>query len=481
MQKKKKTKMNRGAGGKKTLSLSDKSLRYICLAFLLLLLFFYIRGFLYYRNHFHRNTYINGVSMKGKTVDEAERYFNEDFASHDIKLVEKERTETIRAREVVEEISTNGQVQKIFNRLHAWNWFTDLFGKEKYTVTLQADYDEARLRTIVNGLDCFKPSNVTEPRDAHIVPGKKAYKIVPEVIGNQVDKEGLLKSLETAISQNITKIDLEKEDLYVLPRVYAKDKAIKKALKEANKYALSQVIYDFNRKTETVDYALFKDWIVFSEDLKVSVDEDKVSEYILGLAAKYNTMGRAHHFKTSSGKIIRIDDGDYGWKIDTKKEKKQLVSDIQSGKKISRKPFYSYEAMGYYSKVDDIGNSYVEVDIRSQKLWLYINGRCKMRSAVVTGDVKRHYDTEKGVYSITYKESPSTLTGVNSNGSAYSSDVKYWMPFNGNQGLHDAPWRMTFGGSEYEGNGSHGCVNCPVKTAKVLYDNVKAGFPVVIY
>lgn len=446
-----------------------------------LLLVLYLRGLVYYSSHFHRNTYINGVPMGGKTVKEAERYFNEDFDSHDIELIEKERTEFIAARSVVEKISVDDQIKDIRIKMHSWIWFTDLFGKKNYTITLQADYDEEKLISIMDSLECFKDANVTESKDACIRPGKKDYRIEPEVVGNQVDRDALLKRLETAICQNITSIDLEKEKLYIVPKVYADDEDLLKALDTANSYAKSVIVYDFNRLTERVDYNVFKDWLTFSDSFEVDVDEDMALDYILELARKYNTMGRPHHFRTSAGKNILITDGDYGWKIDTAKEKKQLAEDIKSGKKVNRKPFFSYEARGYYSKVDDIGDSYVEVSIKEQKLWLYIDGRCKMRAFVVTGDPVRHYDTEKGVYSLTYKESPSTLTGVNSNGSAYSSDVSYWMPFNRNQGLHDAPWRNSFGGSEYRGNGSHGCVNCPVNVAKVLYENIEAGFPVIIY
>ena len=69
----------------------------------------------------------------------------------------------------------------------------------------------------------------------------------------------------------------------------------------------------------------------------------------------------------------------------------------------------------------------------------------------------------------------------NAGGGSYSSHVSFWMPFNGGQGLHDATWRSSFGGSIYRGSGSHGCVNCPYSTAAVLYKYVEEGFPVIVY
>jgi lipoprotein-anchoring transpeptidase ErfK/SrfK len=55
------------------------------------------------------------------------------------------------------------------------------------------------------------------------------------------------------------------------------------------------------------------------------------------------------------------------------------------------------------------------------------------------------------------------------------------MPFNGGVGLHDASWRSVFGGSIYETNGSHGCVNMPYIVAKSIFDNIDVNTPVICY
>ena len=84
--------------------------------------------------------------------------------------------------------------------------------------------------------------------------------------------------------------------------------------------------------------------------------------------------------------------------------------------------------------------------------------------------------TPECVAYILYKQPSATLSGQ-----GYSSDVKYWMPFIGNVGFHSAPWRGSYGGSEYISNGSHGCVNLPTYAAATLYKLVSQGDPVVTY
>ena len=75
----------------------------------------------------------------------------------------------------------------------------------------------------------------------------------------------------------------------------------------------------------------------------------------------------------------------------------------------------------------------------------------------------------------------TTLKGKNADGSDYASPVTYWMPFNGGIGMHDATWRSTFGGKIYLNAGSHGCVNMPYQKAGSVYNNVSAGYPIVVH
>ena len=93
------------------------------------------------------------------------------------------------------------------------------------------------------------------------------------------------------------------------------------------------------------------------------------------------------------------------------------------------------------------------------------------------------YPTPSGIYSLTYKEKDRILRGKKKPDGTYEyeSHVDYWMPFNGGIGLHDASWRSKFGGTLYQGNGSHGCVNTPWDQAGIIFDNIEIGTPVVVY
>lgn len=442
----------------------------------LILVIIYIAGVWHYSSHFLRNTYINSQKVGGMELAEAEDSFTQDYDSHAITIVEKERKEKIDPKDIHMTIGVGDRISGLLKKQNQFLWFLHIFGKNNITVALDVTYDEDALKSIVDGLECFVEKNITAPQSAYIKAGEKKYEIEKEVEGNTVNKDKLLEKIKEDFSTCVTKIDLKKEELYELPKVYSDNKKLKAALKTANQYAKSKVTYDFQYTEVVVDYAKFKDWLRVSDDFEVYFDDTDVANYVLKLGKDFNTVGVARKFTTANGNEITITEGGYGWKIYQDEEYSTLIENLKSGKEIKREPVYSYEAQCYNGPNDDIGDSYVEVSILNQMVYLFIDGNCILSSSVVTGDPTKGYDTHTGIYGLTYKQRNATLTGQ-----GYSSPVSYWMPFNGNEGLHDASWRGSFGGSIYQGGGSHGCVNCPTSVAATLYQYVDKGFPIIVH
>ncbi|MCI6868503.1 MAG: L,D-transpeptidase, partial [Lachnospiraceae bacterium] len=80
-----------------------------------------------------------------------------------------------------------------------------------------------------------------------------------------------------------------------------------------------------------------------------------------------------------------------------------------------------------------------------------------------------------GVWAIDAKKRDAILTGE-----GYTAPVSYWMPFNGNVGIHEME-RYAFGSNIYLSNGSHGCINTPYDQAEIIYNVVSIGTPVIVY
>ena len=144
-----------------------------------------------------------------------------------------------------------------------------------------------------------------------------------------------------------------------------------------------------------------------------------------------------------------------------------------------------------YIRADYLSTTFVEVDIDSQVLRLYVNGNLYLDSLITTGRNDGSNDTPKGYYKVTSKLKNITLE-------KYDSYVNYWIGIDnyGSLGIHDASWRGTkesytyYGGIIYQNtnngagskySGSHGCINTPYDKIKKIFSKISVGTPVKVY
>ena len=236
-----------------------------------------------------------------------------------------------------------------------------------------------------------------------------------------------------------------------------------------------------NKQTEVLDGLTIASWVNGSKGLTVSVDAAKVADYVQGLRNKYDTPTGTQTWQSADGTTKSIKTN-YGWHIDQTKETEALIANIQSLQSVTREPVYSSRAA--QTAMPQWGKTFVEIDISSQHVYFYQDGNCVWDSKCVTGtatDPDRA--TPTGVFALKYKQRDRVLRGrINpqTGKPSYESPVAYWMPFNGNIGLHDASWRSSFGGNIYLKSGSHGCINLPPKNAKTLYELITPGTVIVV-
>ena len=236
-----------------------------------------------------------------------------------------------------------------------------------------------------------------------------------------------------------------------------------------------------NNQTEVLDGLTIASWVNGSQGLTVSVDAAKVADYVQGLRNKYDTPAGTQTWQSADGTAKSIKT-DYGWHIDQAKETESLIANIQSLQSVTREPVYASRAV--QTEMPQWGKTFVEIDLSSQHVYYYQDGNCVWDSKCVTGtaaDPDRA--TPTGVFALKYKQRDRVLRGrINpqTGKPSYESPVAYWMPFNGNIGLHDANWRSSFGGNIYLKSGSHGCINLPPKNAKTLYDLITPGTVIVV-
>lgn len=447
----------------------------IVIAIAIIVVMYFLGGFYFY-NHYMFNTYINGINISCKSTDNVERKIVDSFNNYELQLNEKNgMQETICGQDIDLNCSFNmDKLKEIQKKQKNYLWIVSLLKKNNYEISDLINYDKEKLNNLVDNLKCISSKDIIAPCNPSFEYDDGKYNVKSEVYGNKVNVELFNETITKAINSGKKSIDLENENCYETPKYTLESDKVIKTKEILEKYVSSKIVYDFDDNIETVDGDTIKEWLKINDDLDVEFNKENVKEYINTLCEKYNTVGKEREFKTSSGKNIIIKGGHYGWKIDSDEETNALIENIEKGQNIMKEPIYSQKAVS--RKKDDIGDTYVEVSITRQHLWFYKNGKIVTQGDVVTGNINRGNPTHLGIYPLNYKQKNATLKGF-----GYSSPVKYWMPFNGNIGIHDASWRSSFGGDIYKSNGTHGCVNAPQYLAKAIFEEIESGTPIICY
>ena len=434
-----------------------------------------------YRGRFLNHTTINGVNCSGKTVEEVNNALNEQAQNYSLTLKEREDvTETLTGKEISLTYADQGEVQRLLDDVSPYAWIIALFRGTELSTGQNMSYDEAALENSLENLRAFNPAYEQAPTDAALVQNGDSFTIQEESQGYKLDKDKVIEAIDQAIQSGVTELDLDESGCYEEPSVYSDDAELQTQLDKVNGYLNAKITYDFDDRTISVEKSDIMDMIAKQDDGTYALDDELVLEFVkTKLAYKTDTFGLSRTFTTHSGNTITLKGGDYGWCINRSETAAELIQHIESAEEKTVEPVYSYS--GKSRATNDIGGTYVEISIAAQTLWCYKDGKVVVETPIVTGNPSKGNSTPSGgVWAIDAKKSPAVLGTMETMG--YSSPVTYWMPFNGNVGLHDADgWRSKYGGEIYKTNGSHGCVNMPYSAAKTVYSTVEIGTAVVVY
>lgn len=464
-------------GSKKLESQKNKRRKIVIgiIIFICTLLTIYLGLSAYFMKHFYFGSVINGINVSGKSIEEVENKISSKIESYTLEIEERgNRSEKITANDINLKYNPNGKIKEFKDSQKPFKWCYEIFSKEKTILSKVVIYDEKLLDERINNLSCFDKDNIIEPKNANLEYTDNGYEIVKEVYGNKVNKDALYDNVVCAIINGKTKINLSWLNCYEAPKYTSESKEIAQAKEVLTKYTSSTITYTFGGRAEFLDKSTISSWLKIDDNCQVVFDEEKVRNYINTLGENYNTFGKSRDFLTSLGTTVKVNGGNYGWLINSSKEVNDLINTIKEGKAKTKEPIYTLTAKS--REYNDIGNTYVEINLTKQHLWFYKEGSLIVQGDIVSGNVNNNCSTPTGTFRLNYKQKDATLKGQ-----GYSSSVNFWMPFNGGIGIHDASWRYVFGGQIYKNNGSHGCVNAPYYLAKTIFENIEEDVPIICY
>ena len=455
-----------------------------------MLLTFYFYGMYKTSGRFLPGTYINGGDVGGMTKQEATKLISSVQSSIipskiDIKKFGGSQV-SVPLSKIGYSDNIKDSVSSFFDDQNHFLWFINYFGKQELNMNVEYSFDynalddELRRRVIDTSIKDVS-------KNAYIDKNGQNFVVVEAVQGSKVraDKEAeLLDYIKKQIADGIVNIDISKLDCYDKPDVYAS--SLKSTCDSLNKLKDIKIVYDFDYKKHVIKGSTVADWIIVGEDSigAYDVDSDKAMAYVEKLAEIYDSYEKDRTFKSTSRGTILVKQGDgcYGWWIDQQQTCNALIEAVKKMKSANLKPiYYVSTATGYKyvgnpktrTEKTDIGNTYMEIDLKKQHFWYYEGGKKKFESDIVSGRSGNETSTPAGVYCLWDKQ------GSYSDG---QWSVSYWSNIGTNGvGIGYSASQKKFGGSEYATSGTDGIILMPESAAKYVYTKIAKGTPCVIY
>lgn len=464
-----------------------KTLR-ICLLTLLSLTLVILGGFLaltwYYGRTFAVNTWINGVYCTGKTVEEVNSELIQSVEIPELVIIDDQGKSWPLDLSLVDyRMDYTNSLREYLKRRGNALWLTQI---ETASLNLTPGYswNQEKLWELVTGMEWVKNAG-EKSTEVAIMPGEMEEEpyILLDGKSHRLDPDKLCDYVQQCMENGIYQISVDQGDCYTDLEDEPEDVLLREQYADLQSFLHTNLVYDMGAEQIELTPGVVASFLRSgNHDLPVwdqgelVISAGNIRTWVEQLARQYDTVETTRDFQTTEGRVVQVAYGTYGTRLDVEAEVEFLTEALQyeRDEPLIHRPRYLQE--GFCRGLDDLGDTYIEVDMGQQHMYYYQDGECLISVDVVTGNARRRWDTPEGINFVYNKQRNRTLRGE-----GYATPVKYWMPVVGSVGIHDADWRRDFGGEIYKTNGSHGCINTPPDVMSELYELVEVGTPVVMF
>lgn len=437
----------------------------------------------YYKDGFSYNTWINGVYCTGKSINEVNEELLKECRYEGLTVTDRNgKSYTILPEDVNLTFDFKEALSGIRQKQNPYLWIDNLTGRAKERqLEPSVTYDRDLFWQAVSQIFALQGQKKDDDRIVRVQKGNEGYYLVNERV-HVLDEERAKMALLDAFENFETELDLEEAGCYKDLPLTAQMQEQLRLWEKLEAYQDCKIIYQFGEEQVPIDASIVSNWLVLDENGNPALDEQgnlctdekKVEQFVDALADEYDTVGKPRSFQATRGETVTVEGGIYGNEIDRKAEKEYLLNAFLEKRDEIHEPFY--KQMAKEQGKNDIGDTYIEVDMTNQMLYYYQDSQLMIETPVVTGNTSLRRGTPTGINYVYNKQKNRVLRGAD-----YASPVKFWLPVKGAIGIHDASWRGKYGGEIYKSNGSHGCINTPLEEVSKLYDMVEIGTPCVMF
>ncbi|EHO53620.1 L,D-transpeptidase family protein [Lentilactobacillus kisonensis] len=445
-------------------------LKRILIGIVLLVIGGFIGSHIYFQNHF-KFTKINDISVSGLTVAQATKKLNNSHIDEDGNYhVVKDSRIKVNSDDVKQLFKNRSSMSMV--AVKKMSAKSDVSAKQvHYRLATLLPKFKQRIDQINQSKTKTVDAKVTLKNGKVVVKAGKA--------GNTLDKARMVKAFkQQAKSALLISVKMTK-DTYDDPnssQVAKQKDHLQKVLQNSVTLKTYNKTYQFKAKNWVAN-----GYPTANGDYKF--DSTKIKSWVSQFANKVDTLGKPVRITTHQGTKVRVPGGTYGWKINQGLLTKTIMKNLNAGKQTTLNLRQYAAGTGY--GVKGAGKTYVAIDLKNLKEYIYHDGKLMVTNPVMSGTITGGNKTPQGAYYIMYKQRNTTLKGKNDNGSKYASKVSYWEPLtNSGVGMHDSPWQPAFvygnpsARAQYH---SHGCLNNPPARMPLVWKYTHTNEPVFIY
>ncbi len=465
---------------------------------LLLLVLVYDLLAVYYRWGFSVNTWINGIYCTGKTAEEVNAELVEQAVPPVVVIsTDSGRDEVFPMNRI--DLAQMGYrcdylaaLNEYLEQQNPFLWFQNITLHREHRIEPEITYDEDTFRQAFEQT-CVRVYSERPSGDYVLRFSQGTGWECEDGLTHVIDMDRAFELVKERIAAGQYEINIDRLDCFYDIPFTETQKQTQEIWERLQAFLQCDLQYDMGDTVESPDRGWLSGFVTHSrrEDLGMEypvldetgefvLDQEAVERFVQSLADQYDTYGKERLFHSTRGDLVTVPaGGTYGTTLDQEQETAYLMEHLLSEELhdgIATRRIPAYLRQGFVRGQDDLGDTYIEVDMTDQHMYYYRDGVLILDTDVVTGNTGRRMGTPEGVNYIYYKQRNRTLRGP-----GYATPVKYWMAVKGHVGIHDSGWRSEYGGTIYQKNGSHGCINTPPDMAAKLYEMAEIGTPVILF
>ena len=379
---------------------------FICTIIIIAIVAILVRKFS--KDSFQYKTYINGVECSFLNLSSAEKKLEQNMDNSEIKLLFADDKEYTCLGAYFElKVENEDELKNIMHSQRSEE-------EKNYNVENLYSLNEDKVKEYLTSLSVFHETNVRKPENAYLEFDENNQLVIkPEKYGNELSLDTAYKYMIKSLKSGNTVIDF-KQITNVTPKILSTNEELNKEKDYINSILSTTIEYKLSDgNTYVLDANVMKEWIYRNEEGFYNIDLDgNIPKFVDKLNDKASYRLKSTDFNATGIGKIKISFGRATYAdLDTDKEISRIKESLGKEEKFTFDPIYN--PLPDYLNI----NTYVEIDLTRQKVWMYVDGKRIVSTSCVTGSVAGGYATPAGIYYLTYKTTDTYLEGYNGDGS----------------------------------------------------------------